>query len=465
MVLTRGEQKFRLVKQVLWQVLLMNILVAGLKIGVGLISGILSMVADGFHSLMDSSSNIIGLVALRIAQAPPDHNHPYGHRKAETLAALFIGTLLLFTTLEILRTALAQLLNPVEPNITALSYIVLGVTIVINIAVSLYEHRRGQTLQSEILLADAKHTRTDVGVSLTVLAGLLGIQWGLGWLDAVVTLGIAGLIGYSAFSILKQAIDVLMDHATLPEDGLAALALDIPEVQSVERIRSRGRADERYVDLHVRVHADTPTDYAHQIAHAVQDRIRHHYTDVQDITVHIEPEPPDEDRSDHAARRLKTIAFSLGAEAHDVWLYRLRDHLHAEMHLEVPADLSLEEAHQIASDIEAQSYHQLPDLSTVTTHIEPRGEVLHDLRRPAADVETQLVHRARHLADTACGYPAAHDVKIRTQGEQFVLSMHCSLPASMSIQEAHEQSRQVEAALRRGMPQLSRVTVHVEPHL
>ena len=453
------KPKFKQIETILWRVLILNLLVAVMKIGVGLLSGALSMVADGFHSTMDGASNVVGLVAMRVAKAPPDSNHPYGHRKAETLASLFIGILLIFTAYEILSSAVQRLFEGDTPQISGLSFGVMIVTIVINLLTSIYERRRGRALKSEILLADAVHTRSDIGVSLTVLAGLVGVHLGWGWLDAGMGLIIAGVIGFSSLQILRQAIHVLMDRAAVPRDAIEALARSIPGVQSVEQVRSRGQHDETYIDLHVRVKPDLPTELAHNIAHAVQDKLKAQYPQVIDVTIHIEPETGADTTRNGVARQLKALANSLNTAAHDIWVYTVGERTYVELHLEVPASLNLTEAHALATRFE-QAGATLPSVTTITTHIEPMGGEV----KPTRVSETAaIIRQAQQITAAVCGPEACHDFQVWSESEALALSLHCTLPGTLSIIEAHRISEQVKDALLQQLPQLKRVMVHVEP--
>lgn len=451
------------VKVVLWRVLFLNLLVSALKIGIGLFSGALSIVADGFHSFMDGSSNIIGLVALRIAQAPPDADHPYGHRKAETLATMFIGILLIFAAYEIFKSSVSRLLAGTGPEVSLLSFGVMIFTIAINLTVTVYEHRRGKALNSSILLADAQHTRSDVWVSLSVIAGLIGIQLGWRWLDAGVGLGIAFVIGYSAVKILNEAANVLMDQAVLPSDEIEQLALSMPEVQSVERIRSRGQADETYVDLHIRVKPDTPTDYAHSIAHAVQHKIKQSYPQAADVTVHIEPAHVEHVDHPDIGRQLKAIAHSLGATAHEIWIHSVNGAYSIELHLEVSPELSLAEAHDLASQLEDRGKLALPKVDNIITHIEPMGELVENHDLSTAEMSATLLARAQEITEEICGSDSGHNFQLWPENEGVSLSLHCTLPPNMSIVEAHNISQRLEQALRWRIPLLKRIVVHAEP--
>lgn len=450
------------VKKILWQVLFLNFMVAGLKIAVGLFGGILSMVADGFHSMVDGSSNIIGLVAMRVAQAPPDDTHPYGHRKAETLATMIIGIMLIVAAYEILRNAIERLTSGIVPDVTPLSFAVMIFTISVNLGVTIYESQRGKALHSEILLADAQHTRSDIWVSLSVIAGLIGVRLGLPWLDAGVGLVIAGVIGHAAYGILSDATNVLMDAAALPHDELETLVQSLPEVRGVERVRSRGQADNSYVDLHVQVDPHLSTDMAHSVAHAVQHRIRDTFPQVSEVMVHIEPAHAPHTEHPNVSRILQSIAQSLGGAVHEIWAHSINGQYFVEAHFEVPPTYSLTQAHDLAVELEQRGIAALPSVTEIITHLEPMGEAIAAAKH-TDESQTDIIAHAQTIANNVCGADAAHRVRLWAEKNGWTISMHIRLPGDMSIIEAHAISQRVEEALRHEIENVQRVVIHADP--
>jgi cation diffusion facilitator family transporter len=285
---TGKPANFGRVKRVLWQILGVNLLVAVAKIGVGLATGSISMVADGFHSTMDSSSNVIGLVSLVIAARPPDADHPYGHQKFETFATLGIGLLLLLAGWNVLTAALTRLTEGGAPEVSVLSFAVMTVTLTINWLVTRYESRQGRRLKSSLLLADAAHTQSDVFVSLSVIVGLAAVKLGWPWVDAVVALVIVVAIGRTGWRIIRNASRVLSDTAVIDPTAVERIALSVEGVKSAHKIRSRGTDQTTYLDLHIQVDGRMALEEAHRLGHIVQDRIKKEL-DVADVVVHVEP--------------------------------------------------------------------------------------------------------------------------------------------------------------------------------
>jgi cation diffusion facilitator family transporter len=277
------------VQRVLWITLALNLAVSVGKVVVGFLSGSLAMVADGYHSLVDSSNNVIGLIVAAYAFRPPDRGHPYGHRKFETAAAAGIGGALLFLAYHVLEGALVRLTEPSLPRITLLNWAVMVVTMAVNLFVSWYENREGHRLRSAFLVADASHTRADLLVSLGVIATFAAVRVGLPWADPVAALAIAAVIAVQAVRILASAFNVLTDRAAIDPERIESLALSVDGVRQVRDVRTRGRGDAVYVDLTVRLDGDVTLRRAHEVADRIEEALKKAHSEIVDVVVHPEP--------------------------------------------------------------------------------------------------------------------------------------------------------------------------------
>jgi cation diffusion facilitator family transporter len=280
---------YRSVRRVLGQVLTVNLVVALAKMVAGLSTGSISMMADGFHSVMDASSNVIGMIGSTVAGLPPDGNHPYGHHKYETFATLGIGVLLLLTSWNVLKSVFARVVGGDAPEVTTLSFVVMGVTILLNVAVVAYEKRQGRQLRSSLLLADAAHTKSDIFVSLSVICSLVAIRLGWFWIDVVVALIIVAVIGHTGWQIVKRASDVLTDQAVIDVSRVEQVVCAVEGICSCHKIRSRGTDRASHLDLHVQVDGKLSLEAAHRLGHVAQDRLRQELG-VIDVIVHVEPD-------------------------------------------------------------------------------------------------------------------------------------------------------------------------------
>ncbi|MDQ1275626.1 MAG: hypothetical protein QG610_1201, partial [Euryarchaeota archaeon] len=202
-------RRFKKVQRVLTFVLFLNLAVAFAKIVYGTLSGALSMTADGYHSLFDGVSNIVGIIGSFIAARPPDKEHPYGHQKYETVASIFISLLLLYVGFEIFRNALDRFLIRSVPEVTAISFLIILGTMCINYLVTRYEHGQGLALKSQVLIADSQHTKSDIYVSLSVIVSLAAVKLGFPLLDPLIALLISLIIFRIGFRIMKENSEVL----------------------------------------------------------------------------------------------------------------------------------------------------------------------------------------------------------------------------------------------------------------
>jgi cation diffusion facilitator family transporter len=277
------------VRRVLLVTLLLNLAVSGGKIVVGMISGSLSMLADGYHSLLDGSNNVIGLVVTAFAFAPPDRGHPYGHRKFESAATLAIGAGLLALAYRIISSAITHASRGQTPRIGALNWLVMGATLAVNLFVAWYEAGEGRRLGSQYLVADAAHTRSDVYVSLGVVASFWGAHAGLPWLDSLVAAVIAAFITYLALGILARSFHVLTDRAVLPPEAIAVVVLGVPGVRACRDIRTRGGPGAVYVDLVAHVDGNLSLRDAHAVADGIEAALTAAHFEIVDVVVHLEP--------------------------------------------------------------------------------------------------------------------------------------------------------------------------------
>ena len=279
------------VSRVLARVLLFNLAVAGAKLALGYATGAVSVVSDGFHSLTDSASNIIGLVGLRASRKPPDADHPYGHRKFETLAAGGIFMFLVLAVLEIGRTALHRFGSTEPPEVTWLSFAIMIATLGVNLAVVRYESGAGRRLNSELLLADSVHTRSDVSATIGVLFSLAAVWAGYPILDPIGGIAIAVLIARTSYEIARDTTGILSDRVVIDEDDIRQTVMSVPGVLGCHHIRTRGPLDHVFLDAHVWFPADAPLRDAHHLSHIVKDRLMERFPQIADAIIHIEPPP------------------------------------------------------------------------------------------------------------------------------------------------------------------------------
>lgn len=282
----RPDQETR---RVLIVVFWFNVAVAVAKVLYGMVSGSVAIRADGIHSFLDGGSNIVGLVGIWFAARPPDADHPYGHRKFESMTALLIGVSVTAGLLEVVRTLVEAIRTGSHPRIGATGFVVAGATLVINLAVAAYEARAGRRLRSEILTADARHTLGDSFATTGVIAGFIGVRLGYPTADLAAACIVSVLIASTALQIFRQASHSLLDRAGLDPGQVVATALGLPGVVDCHAVRSRTSGGAVHVDLHIHVDPEMTVARAHDLTHEVEEAIRRRFASVSDVIIHTEP--------------------------------------------------------------------------------------------------------------------------------------------------------------------------------
>ncbi|MBI4708497.1 MAG: cation transporter [Candidatus Omnitrophica bacterium] len=284
------QEHYSKIRKVLLLILALNWLVAFAKIIYGLITHCSSMTADGFHSLSDGASNIIGIIGIHFACQPVDQDHPYGHKKYETFFSLGIAFMLFLLAFNLAKGGINRLFHPITPRIDAQSFLIMLITMLTNLWVMRYEHKKGKLLKSDILISDAMHTKADIFTSFSVIVTLVVVKLGYPILDPIATIFISIFIAHAGIDIIKESQAVLCDTAAILDcKKIENVVLEIKGVRACHKIRTRGRPDDIHVDLHVQVHPDMHVDNAHKISYAIEDTLKKVIPDITDVVVHIEP--------------------------------------------------------------------------------------------------------------------------------------------------------------------------------
>jgi len=284
------SDKFKKIKNVLWIILFANVLVALLKIVIGSKIQSSSMTADGFHSLTDGTSNIIGIIGIGLAVKPKDEDHPYGHEKYETITSLAIVGILLFVSYEIVVKAIENFNNPAIIQFEFYHYIFIILTLMINIYVVYYEKKQSKLTKSSLLMADALHTQSDVFISVGVILSMILINLGLPyWIDTVVSLIVVMFIIYAAWEIFKQTSSILVDTAMVDTKIISNHILKHSEIHGVHKIRSRGSLTKFYLDMHLLVEPSMTIEESHKLTHLLEQEVQELLNQNLQIIFHLEP--------------------------------------------------------------------------------------------------------------------------------------------------------------------------------
>ncbi|RBP44959.1 cation diffusion facilitator family transporter [Garciella nitratireducens] len=284
------ENKYKQISKILWIIFFANISIATLKIIFGALTKTTSLIADGYHSFTDGFSNIIGLIGIRFASKPIDKEHPYGHKKFETIASLFIAGMLLLLSIKVVMDTFYRFLNPVTPQVPTIYIFALMITIGINILISQYEYKKGIELKSDILKSDAIHTKSDIFVSIGVLFTLIFMKFGFSSiLDPLVSFGIALIILHAAYKIFSETCGILVDKRVIEEETIKKIILQFPQVNNVHKIRNRGKADDVFIDMHILTNPNMSIEESHDMVHKMEKVLNKKLGKNVQLVVHLEP--------------------------------------------------------------------------------------------------------------------------------------------------------------------------------
>ena len=285
------DKNYKKIQYILFVILILNIIVAVSKIVMGNISKSSAMSADGFASLADGLSNVIAIVGVYLASKPEDEDHQYGHGKIEIITGLIIGLFLLYAGFNVVMEAIGKIKNPVDINISPLSLLVMLFTLVINIIVAYYEYKKGNELNSPILIADSLHTKSDIFVTVGVIIALILIRLGMPYiLDPVASLVVSLMIFYTAYNVFKENINILIDVKIVDDKEVKNLVMtEYPCVKEMHKIRSRGTKNNVFMDMHIQVDPKMTVEESHRLMHNIERTIQKNIEENAHVIIHIEP--------------------------------------------------------------------------------------------------------------------------------------------------------------------------------
>jgi len=453
------------IRRVLVITMLLNFLASGLKMGVGLISGTLSVIADGLDSLFDGISNIAGLAGLWVAAKPPDVEHPYGHRKFETLAALSIAVFLFIACYQLLVSAWGRLGSQFVPQVDRWTAGAMIASMIIQAATSIYELRQGRVLKSEILVADAMHTRASILISVSVLGGLGLVRLGFPKADPILAGLVALVIGKIGIDVLRETLPILLDQAPIDPQEIARVVDKIGGIESFHRVRSRGPIGGAAVDLHIRVSPEKSL----QEANAISDEVRRRLLaldSISDVTVHVEPQRGMLPDASDLFATLKYAAGGLGLTVHEVYAYRTDEGLYTEIHVGVEPHLTLGEAHTLVDRLETEIHARVPELKGIHIHIELASKSVKVEDLPPSELEIEVRKAAEQAVAQLPGLSNPHNLRVHrdpdSDGEIFV-SLDCSIAAETPVTQAHHLASLLEEEISHKLKKVGDVSVHLEP--
>jgi cation diffusion facilitator family transporter len=432
------------------------------KAVVGVMSGSLGILSEAGHSLVDLGATVLTYFAVRISGKPADEEHHYGHGKVESLAALAATGLLFLLSGVVIWEAVQRLLGqePTHVDASLWAFGVVTASIVVDFFRARVLYRVARESSSEALEADALHFSSDMWSSVAVLIGLVAVLFGHAWGDSVAAIVVAIFICIAGWRLGRRTIDSLIDVAP---PGAAAritrIAMRVRRVVDVERVRARMVGDRLFVDLVVAVSRTLPFDQAEAVKDDVARTLAAEMPEAEP-TITTVPRALDDET---VLERVMVIARNLGVAVHHVTVQAIGEQLAVSLDLEVDGELSLGAAHEIASRLEAAVREELGPAVEVETHLEPlqaRGLAGREAgRRRLEEVRAALVEIALELGPIR----DVHDVRVRETEAGEIVNFHCHVDPALTVRAVHEKVDDVERALRRRWPAITRVIGHAEP--
>jgi len=431
------------------------------KLVTGLATGSLAFIAEAAHSGTDLVAALLTLFAVQVAVRPPDRDHQYGHGKAEHLAALGESAFLMLVSLVIAYASVRRLIDGGghDIDVTWWAFTVLAVVIAVDASRATISYRGSKRYNSPALAANALHFGSDLVGSVAVVVGLVLVSAGEHWGDSVAALFVAVLVVLAALRLAKQSVDVLMDRTAADADERIRDALSqLDEQVEVRRVRVRHAAGRHFVDIVVGVPLDTGVSQAHAVADRIEELIERALGGA-DVVVHVEPAEAEgsvRERATAAASAIPEVR-----EVHNVRVMRLPRGYELSLHVKLPRELSLEEAHNAVERLEQRVREEVPELEYVHTHIEPLAPT--DWASAPDTGETAVEREAIESAVRRFTGSSPLAVSFRDGEQGRVALVTVSLPGDEPLPSAHRHAGAIEEAVRERCPALADVIVHTEP--
>lgn len=430
-----------------------------MKLSAGLAAHSLGLVSEAAHSGTDLIAALLTFFAVGVAARPADVRHQYGHGKAEHLSALGEAAILSAASLFIAWRAITHLAGTraITVEATWYAFAVIVLVIAVDVSRTVVSWRASRRYRSAALAANALHFGSDLAGSGAVLLGLVLVDAGYRRADSAAALFVAVLVMVAAARLMKRNVDVLMDRAPADAEAAALAAIaGIEPAVDLRRLRMRQAGGRQFADVVIGV----STGAAVGQGHAAADRVEAALESVlpgSDVVVHVEPQ------EDQAAIRERAHNAALGVpgvrEVHNVTVLDVGGRTEVSLHLKLPGELSLEDAHAIATEVERAIAAAVPGVDAVQTHLEPLTETAAGRSMPDDRAERDVV---LEIVRELTGHEARALRFVRTD-EGLLAYLTLGLDAASPLADAHARASEIEERIRLVRPDIADVIVHTEP--
>ena len=431
-------------------------LLVAIKLVAGFASSSLGLLAEAAHSGTDLAAALLTFFAVSVAVRPADRGHPYGHAKAQNLAALAESAFLILVSVGIAVAAIMRLAGVVEFEVepTWWTFAAIAIALVVDASRTVVSLRGARLYGSDALLANALHFGSDFVGTIAVLGGLVAAALGFQAGDSIAALFVSALVVGAAVRLARRNVDVLMDRSPDEDERIAHEAIGAlePPVE-LRRLRLRRAGVERFADVVIGVAPGAAIGQGHAAADRVETALHEALPGI-DVVVHVEPQ------AEEAALRERVLAAALTVshvrELHNLTVLDVDGSIEVSLHLKLPGDLSLERAHAVAEQVEAAILTEVPEVRSAQTHLEPIGETAaaEEVEVDTAAIETAV--REETGAD-------ARELRLVRTDDGIVVFLTLGLPSAGSLADAHSLASAIERRVRTEVPAIADVVVHTEP--
>jgi cation diffusion facilitator family transporter len=436
-------------------------LLIALKLSAGVASGSLGLVSEALHSGTDLVAALLTFFAVGVSGRPADEQHQYGHGKAEHLAALFEASVLAVVSAGVAGLAAARLGGWIEIKVHPAwwAFLVVGLVLAIDVSRTLISLRTARRFRSAALLSNALHFGSDFAGSLAVLVGLVVVRVGWPAGDSVAALFVAALVLSAAGRLMRRNVDVLMDRAPADAEEAVrrAIAAIRPSIQ-LRRLRMRSAAGRHFADVVIAVSPSAAVGQGHAAADAVEEAVERAVPDT-DVVVHVEPTEED------AVTRELAYAAAMGVrrvrEIHNISVLHVDGRTEVSLHLKLPGELSLDEAHSTASEVERAIEQALPGVDAVRTHLEPLAEEAEGRSLPRVEVARDAEAVTRIVLERTGEAP--RELRFLQTEDGLLVFLTLGLDPAVPLAEAHGRASEIEERIRTELPGIAEIIVHTEP--
>ena len=438
-----------------------SFLMTGGKLVVGLMTGSMGILSEAAHSLLDMGAAVITYFAVRVSDKPADEEHHYGHGKIEALSALIETALLFVTSFWIIYEASKRLLTGnIEVEATWYAFAVVIASICIDISRSRALMKVAKETKSQALEADAIHFQSDIWSSTVVLIGLVCVLFGVKGADSVAALGVAVFVMKVGYQLGKRTFDVLID--TAPE-GITEIARDIittvPGVLGIERIRTRAMGPTVSIDAIILVNRKMNTETAHELSVQIENVLTAKFPEA-DVLIHMKAISLS---SETIVETVHILGHKHGFSVHKVIVDTQENKRFVSYDLEVPRDLTVKEAHHLATETEKIIQKEIGDDIEINTHIDPSSLYAEESKPIDEEELDKIASRIQKTAQICPKLKNIHNIRARKIGNEIILTLHCDADPEMPMIEAHEEAEKLEEAIRKNEQRIRIAVVHVEP--